>query len=165
MMFVVADATALPFDDASFDAVTMFDVIEHVEDDARAIAEAKRVLRPGGFLLVTTPNEHWRFPYHAALRPICPTEAEMIARWRHVRRGYAVEALTRLTGVAPSATATFIGPVTSIAHDIGFSRLRQPLRRALCTLLAPLTWAGYLLQPPRGRGTETASCWPLRARS
>lgn len=163
--FVTADATSLPFADASFDAVTMFDVIEHVDDDARAIAEARRVLRPGGFLLVTTPNEQWRFPYHAALQPICPTEAEMVARWRHVRRGYAIDALARLTGVLPIVTATFIGPVTSIAHDIGFSRLRQPVRRTLCTLLAPVTWTGYLLQRPNGRGTETASCWPLRPQS
>lgn len=163
--FVVADATSLPFDDASFDAVTMFDVIEHVEDDARAIAEAKRVLRPGGFLLVTTPNEQWRFPYHAALRPICPSEPEIVERWRHVRRGYALETLARLTGVSAAATATFIGPVTSIAHDIGFSRLRQSLKRSLCALIAPVTWSGYLLQPRNAQGTETASCWLPSPRS
>jgi SAM-dependent methyltransferase len=157
--FVVADATALPFAEASFEAVTMFDVIEHVVDHAKAIEEARRVLRPGGFLLVTTPNERWRFPYHRALRPICPTEEELIARWRHVRRGYAIADLARLTGVAPAATATFIGPVTSIAHDIGFSRLGPRLRRAACAVLSPITWVGYLLQPTNGPGTETASCW------
>jgi SAM-dependent methyltransferase len=47
----------LPFADASFDAVTSFDVIYHdwVEDDAAAVAEMSRVLRPGGALLVRVP--------------------------------------------------------------------------------------------------------------
>jgi ubiquinone/menaquinone biosynthesis C-methylase UbiE len=55
--FLCADATALPFEDNSFDAITMFDLLEHVPDDAKAIAEAKRVLRPGGYLLVSTPHQ------------------------------------------------------------------------------------------------------------
>jgi GT2 family glycosyltransferase/SAM-dependent methyltransferase len=157
--FVVGDAARLPFPDASFDAVTMFDLLEHVPDDRRALAEVRRVLRPGGFLLVSTPNEHWRFPYHAPLRPICPSEDEMFARWGHVRRGYSVGDLTRLIGVEPTATATFISPITSIAHDIGFSRLPRRARRVLGALAAPVAWAGYLVHRPNSRGTETASCW------
>jgi SAM-dependent methyltransferase len=50
-----ADAARLPFSDASFDVVTAFDLIEHVADDRALIAEAWRVLRPGGFLLATVP--------------------------------------------------------------------------------------------------------------
>ena len=49
--FVLGDATQLPFPDARFGAVTMFDLLKHVADDAAAIAEARRVLRPGGFML------------------------------------------------------------------------------------------------------------------
>lgn len=157
--FVVGDATQLPFPDASFDAVTMFDLLEHVVDDARAVAEARRVLRPHGFLLVSSPNEHWRFPYHALFRPICPDELEMLARWGHVRRGYTIQELARLIGVAPTATASFINPVTSVAHDIGFSTLPQRARRALDMVLSPVGWAGYLLHRPGTTGTETASCW------
>lgn len=51
---VRADATALPFRDASVGTVLARDVLEHL-DDRTAIAEAARVLRPGGHLLVTVP--------------------------------------------------------------------------------------------------------------
>ena len=50
----VADAAALPFADASFDLVLAMHMLYHVADPAQAIAEAYRVLRPGGVLAVTT---------------------------------------------------------------------------------------------------------------
>ncbi len=46
----------LPFDDGAFDLVWSSEVIEHVADTARWLSEARRVLAPGGRLLVTTPN-------------------------------------------------------------------------------------------------------------
>lgn len=45
----------LPFDDGSFGLVTALDVLEHLDDDHGALAEIRRVLRPGGALLVTVP--------------------------------------------------------------------------------------------------------------
>jgi SAM-dependent methyltransferase len=46
----------LPFADGSFDVVWASEVIEHVADTARFLSEIRRVLVPGGRLLVTTPN-------------------------------------------------------------------------------------------------------------
>lgn len=51
----LADACALPFADASFDLVLLTDVIEHIGEDVAALREARRVLRPGGDLLITVP--------------------------------------------------------------------------------------------------------------
>ncbi len=50
-----ADALRLPLADESMDAVVAFDVLEHIEDDATAVAEVRRVLRPGGAFLVAVP--------------------------------------------------------------------------------------------------------------
>lgn len=63
-------AGELPFPAASFDLLTAFDVIEHIEDDRGALAEFGRVLRPGGWMLIYTPalpwlyNEHDRIVHH-----------------------------------------------------------------------------------------------------
>ncbi len=53
---VVADATRLPFADASFDRVIASEVLEHLVDDERAIAELARVLRPGGLAALSVPS-------------------------------------------------------------------------------------------------------------
>jgi ubiquinone/menaquinone biosynthesis C-methylase UbiE len=55
----VADATALPFRDDSFDLVAALWMLYHVPDLDRALAEVRRVLRPGGrFVAVTNGDEH-----------------------------------------------------------------------------------------------------------
>lgn len=46
----------LPYDDASFDGVLLVEVIEHLENHRIALSELARVLKPGGVLLLTTPN-------------------------------------------------------------------------------------------------------------
>lgn len=51
LSFEIADAAALPFDSASFDACRVDRVLQHVADPASAIRELVRVLRPGGVLV------------------------------------------------------------------------------------------------------------------
>jgi SAM-dependent methyltransferase len=157
--FVCGDATRLPFPDACFDAVVMFDLLEHVPDDAAAASEGLRVLRPGGVLMASSPNDRWKFPYYAPLGPLVPSEEEMFAEWGHVRRGYADAELDELIGLPPEARATFINPVTVIGHDLSFSRLPKTLKRGVVAVLSPLTWLGYALHGAGTPGTETASAW------
>ncbi|MBV8636814.1 MAG: class I SAM-dependent methyltransferase [Candidatus Eremiobacteraeota bacterium] len=54
--YQLIDGLSLPFDDGSFDLVTSFQVIEHISNVERYLAEIRRVLRPGGTGLLTTPN-------------------------------------------------------------------------------------------------------------
>ena len=58
------DAGNLAFPDASFDVVVVLDVIEHLEDDAAAVRELRRVLKPGGVLLATVPAYKWLWSSH-----------------------------------------------------------------------------------------------------
>ena len=70
LTYVVGDAAALPFATGTFDLVLMIEVLQHLPDPARALAEARRVLAPGGVLVVTArqawrthgaPNDYFRF--------------------------------------------------------------------------------------------------------
>lgn len=89
--FLQAACEALPFANASFDLLLAFEVIEHLAGWRDMLAETRRVLRPAGILLVSTPNKAWYTesraeagpnPYHvhefeyaefaAALRDVFP---------------------------------------------------------------------------------------------
>jgi SAM-dependent methyltransferase len=52
---VEADLTSLPFANASFDAAVLGEVLEHIEDDRRALTEVARVLRSQGVLALSVP--------------------------------------------------------------------------------------------------------------
>ena len=66
---VNGDALELPFPDASFDGVIASEVLEHLWDDERTIAELVRVLKPGARMAVTVPTRwpervSWALDYH-----------------------------------------------------------------------------------------------------
>jgi len=52
---LLADMTDLPYPDRAFDAIAAGEVVEHIEDDLKALSEAARVLRPGGVLALSVP--------------------------------------------------------------------------------------------------------------
>jgi SAM-dependent methyltransferase len=54
--FECADATNLPFGDATFDYIVGMDLLEHVSNVEKLCYELKRVLKPGGYLYMLTPN-------------------------------------------------------------------------------------------------------------
>lgn len=75
---VEGDATALPFEDAGFDGLASIQTLDYIPDIDRALAEARRVLRPGGkAALVSVLWEHWRF--HGADPALT---ARMLDTWR-----------------------------------------------------------------------------------
>jgi SAM-dependent methyltransferase len=54
----------LPFPDSRFDLILATDVIEHLEDDRRALAELRRVAAPGARLIITVPAYNWLWSEH-----------------------------------------------------------------------------------------------------
>jgi len=67
LRFIQGNALDLPLADASVDAVVSFETLEHVREHGRFMAEVKRVLRPGGTLIVSTPE---RAVYSARGEPV-----------------------------------------------------------------------------------------------
>jgi SAM-dependent methyltransferase len=70
----LGDARELPFADASFDAAMLVAMIHHVDSPQRALAEARRVLRPGGRLALMAftredVDDSWCIDYFPASRP------------------------------------------------------------------------------------------------
>lgn len=56
VMLQVGDATALPFPDRRFDKILCSEVVEHIPDAQKALTEMWRVLKPGGSVVLSTPN-------------------------------------------------------------------------------------------------------------
>jgi SAM-dependent methyltransferase len=93
---VAADAECLPFASASVDVVGAFEMIEHVSDVSATLAEADRVLKPGGLIVVVSPNLlspinpilcFFSEPWHDApklarefVRGLCSTTARLLTR-------------------------------------------------------------------------------------
>lgn len=61
--YVVADAMNLPFDDEYFSHVISSEVLEHLEDDKKALREIARVTKPEGILMITFPHRHFYFSH------------------------------------------------------------------------------------------------------
>ncbi|SED58849.1 demethylmenaquinone methyltransferase [Ruania alba] len=81
--FVVGDATALPFADATFDAVTISFGLRNVVDTTAALAEMFRVTAPGGRLVIcefsTPPNAAWRGLYGFYRDQVLPRVASLVS--------------------------------------------------------------------------------------
>jgi SAM-dependent methyltransferase len=79
----------LDFADHSFDFVITFQVIEHIENDNLYVKEIFRVLKPGGKLIVTTPNKKMsitRNPWHVREYTLLELEAVLLKAFQAVEK-------------------------------------------------------------------------------
>ncbi|MCV7345635.1 SAM-dependent methyltransferase [Mycolicibacterium rhodesiae] len=131
---VEGNLAALPLPDASVDIVVNFQVIEHLWDQPQFVAECARVLRPGGLLLMSTPN---RITFSPGLdTPVNPF---------HTRELNARELAELLTGggfTLRSMSGVFHGPgLAAMDERHGGSIIDAQIERAL----ADAPWSDELL--------------------
>ena len=77
--FIVGSVEEIPLPDNSVDAVMSCDVIEHLDHYDRHVAEAARILKPGGILVVTTPYRICETPAPFHTHEFYPTELAALA--------------------------------------------------------------------------------------
>lgn len=113
------EGAAMPFADGAFDVVAVVDFLEHVHDDRGCIAELRRILKPGGVLVVNVPHLKG-CSVAGALRGLVGLTDEQHG---HVRPGYSMRGLEALLreGFLVTRTATYSRFFTELV-DIAVTR-------------------------------------------
>jgi 2-polyprenyl-3-methyl-5-hydroxy-6-metoxy-1,4-benzoquinol methylase len=136
----------LPFGDAAFDAVVSIEGIEHIERPFDFVRECRRVLKPGGVFLITTPNI-------SSLR----------SRWRWFLTGFHNKAKYPLDETDPKPrhhiTMLSYPQMRYLLHTNGFAIERVVTNRikAASWLYAPVVpaqWLAHALGLPKGIRSE-----------
>jgi demethylmenaquinone methyltransferase/2-methoxy-6-polyprenyl-1,4-benzoquinol methylase len=128
--FRPADALALPFPSGSFDAVTIAFGLRNLADRARGLAEMRRVLRPGGRLLVlefSQPQAWFRPFYLFYLRRILPAFAGRVTgdRAAYVYLNESIESFPGRSALAAELAAAGFVRVTARALTFGIVALHE----------------------------------------
>ncbi|MGA4842217.1 class I SAM-dependent methyltransferase [Streptomyces sp. G45] len=119
----------LPFADGSADAVLFSEVIEHLVDPDSALDELRRVLRPGGHLMLSTPNLAAWYNRGLLLAGVQPVFSEVSLRGIHGRPGKEVVGHLRLyTARALRAFVTASGFRVVRVAGAPFHGVPRPLR-------------------------------------
>lgn len=160
---IVAEAERLPWPEASFDIVVADSLLEHLDDPARGLAECRRVLRPGGTIVVWSPN---RFTVttdpHLGLwglgwlpRACLPWYLSLRGRDNWVPRTLSARAACRLAE-STGLEQVSIDPPVIPTH---WARTRRPVERLPLELYA----VARRLPPTRAMLRAIGPLWELRA--
>jgi SAM-dependent methyltransferase len=127
-----ADATRLPFRSGTFDLVTSFDMLQCVHDDASAVREIARVLKPGGHFVGSV----------AALQILHGDHSLLSEEMRRYTRGSLVR-LLRQDGFEPVVTQYAFASLFPLMLVVrGLQRLRgaRVAAREIAVPIAPINW-------------------------
>jgi len=157
-----ADARHLPFRAGAFDALYCYHVLEHVPKPQGAVAEARRVLRGGGFAFFGTPNRSRLIGYAGGRATACEKLAwnaadywkRLTGRWSNERgahAGFSERELARLLAAAFARVES-----VSLRYYVGkypaLERLwRSSFRLGLLRFLAPSVYFRATDGPDSGR--------------
>lgn len=156
---VVGVAEELPFADEAFAGVILMAVLEHVQDEARTLSEARRVLAPGGRLLIDVPFLQGYHPSPADYR-------------RYTEQGLRAEVERRGFEVLESGVA--VGPASAMAWTAseffalllsGRSSRAYRLAKLVTTWVAqPIKYADRWLEGHPMAYTIASATWVLARR-
>ncbi len=154
VVFVTGDANDLKFEDADFDAVVAIEMIEHLEDPRKYIAEAARVLRPGGSLFIKTPNRLLHDLYYRKNERISLWHPSVMSARELMELldsgGFSVRfvKMNRLPGYQVKKLLSKLGPLASVV---------KPVARVLPIGFLPLSMQPSLIAVATKRSTETVN--------
>jgi SAM-dependent methyltransferase len=135
-----ADVRALPFRDASFDAIYSMGTIEHCDETEQAVREMARVLKPGGCAIIGVPNRHDPF-----LRPLLATVLQVVGLYAYgYEKSYSRRALRDMLeragfGVGAETAILFI-PGGLRMLDLACHSWCRPLSVVTAALVWPFVW-------------------------
>ncbi|MCJ2094909.1 methyltransferase domain-containing protein [Methylobacterium sp. J-072] len=154
--FEAASAEALPFPDGSFHGAVMLNALHHVPDPAAALAEAARILVPGGILVVVEPLAEGSF--FDALRPIEDETAVRAAAQDAIAAALASGAFLCRQDVTVARRETFA------ALDAFLARVSavDPAREATIRARRPVVEVAFRAAAEREADGRYALVQPLR---
>lgn len=128
------DGQRTPFQDDEFDRVVIVDFLEHVPTDAEFIAEAFRILRPGGELIINVPHIK-----PSLLRKVRHAIGQTDAEHGHLRPGYTLDQIGSL-----------LGHRFTLASHITYSKFFSELTDILITYAVSLLKGAKNKRTPKG---------------
>ncbi|MDI6873813.1 MAG: methyltransferase domain-containing protein [Actinomycetota bacterium] len=154
-LHLLADASRLPFADASFDGMLMVASLHHLPDPGKALREARRVIRPGGPLVLGTEPNDWQnrtiYPIGKLFLKIirmltgkAPGPGETVSEADRLTEGFSAASLSRLLREAgfrrvelkPAGylSAAIFFASTELSHLLGRDVRLFPLERLVIPL-------------------------------
>ena len=162
-----ADVRALPYLDASFDAIYSMGTIEHFDETEQAVREIVRVLRHGGRAIIGVPNRHDPF-----LRPLMATVMQALGLYAYgYEKSYSRRALREMLQRAglsvTTETAILFIPGSLRILDLACHSWCRPVSMLTGAMVAPFVWLdrhipwvrrhGYLLATVAVKPSDAAA--------
>jgi SAM-dependent methyltransferase len=147
-----ADVRALPFCDASFDAIYSMGTIEHFDETEQAVSEMARVLKPGGRAIIGVPNR-----YDPFLRPLLSTALQAVGLYAYgYEKSYSRRALREMLERAgflvTHETAILFIPGGLRMLDLACHSWCRPLSFLTAAMVWPFVWLDQHVAAVRRHG-------------